>query len=26
MLDVEVSEPDAPPLWDIQIALPKHSG
>ncbi len=24
MLDVEVSEPDAPPLWDIQIAVAKH--
>jgi hypothetical protein len=23
MLDVEVSEPDAPPMWDIQIAIPQ---
>ncbi len=23
MLDVEVSEPDAPPMWDIQIAVPQ---
>lgn len=25
MLDVEASEPDAPPLWDIQISVPQKA-